>query len=109
VPAVKGGCSPDADRPAGAQYLRPVRHRRASPILERDLIRTRTAEGGSRAKARGQHKGRPPALTPAQQKEATQTPRAGRYVAVIGGQLGPQHIHHAPRYPRRLTKPQDFA
>jgi DNA invertase Pin-like site-specific DNA recombinase len=39
--------------------------------VERDLIRTRTAEGRSRAKARGQQMGRPPALTPAQQKEAT--------------------------------------
>ena len=37
---------------------------------ERDLIRTRTAEGRSRAKARGQHMGRPPKLTPQQQKEA---------------------------------------
>jgi DNA invertase Pin-like site-specific DNA recombinase len=34
--------------------------------VERDLIRTRTAEGRSRAKARGQPMGRP-----AQQKEAT--------------------------------------
>ena len=39
--------------------------------VERDLIRTRTAEGRSRAKARGKHMGRPPSLTPAQQKEAT--------------------------------------
>jgi DNA invertase Pin-like site-specific DNA recombinase len=38
--------------------------------VERDLIRTRTAEGRSRAKARGQPMGRPPSLTPAQQKEA---------------------------------------
>ena len=38
--------------------------------VERDLIRTRTAEGRSRAKARGQHMGRPPALTPEQQGEA---------------------------------------
>ncbi|HQT89629.1 MAG TPA: recombinase family protein [Acidiphilium sp.] len=38
--------------------------------VERDLIRTRTAEGRSRAKARGQHMGRPPALTPQQQDEA---------------------------------------
>jgi DNA invertase Pin-like site-specific DNA recombinase len=38
--------------------------------VERDLIRTRTAEGRSRAKARGQHMGRPPALTPQQQGEA---------------------------------------
>ena len=39
--------------------------------VERDLIRTRTAEGRSRAKARGKHMGRPPSLTAAQQKEAT--------------------------------------
>jgi DNA invertase Pin-like site-specific DNA recombinase len=38
--------------------------------VERDLIRTRTAEGRSRAKARGQHMDRPPKLTPQQQKEA---------------------------------------
>src|SRR3984957_2939452 len=38
--------------------------------VERDLIRTRTAEGRARAKARGQHMGRPPKLTPQQQKEA---------------------------------------
>ncbi len=40
--------------------------------VERDLIRTRTAEGRSRAKANGQHMGRPPALTPQQQAEARQ-------------------------------------
>ena len=44
--------------------------------VERDLIRTRTAEGRSRAKARGQHMGRPPKLTPQQQKEARRR-RAG--------------------------------
>src|SRR5438309_3213832 len=38
--------------------------------VERDLIRTRTAEGRSRAKAQGKRMGRPPSLTPAQQKEA---------------------------------------
>jgi DNA invertase Pin-like site-specific DNA recombinase len=36
--------------------------------VERDLIRTRTAEGRSRAKAQGKHMGRPPSLTPAQQR-----------------------------------------
>jgi DNA invertase Pin-like site-specific DNA recombinase len=40
--------------------------------VERDLIRTRTAEGRSRARSRGQHMGRPPALTPQQQAEARQ-------------------------------------
>ena len=38
--------------------------------VERDLIRTRTAEGRSRAKAQGKHMGRPPSLSPAQKKEA---------------------------------------
>ena len=40
--------------------------------VERDLIRTRTAEGRSRAKARGKHMGRTPSLTPQQQAEASQ-------------------------------------
>jgi DNA invertase Pin-like site-specific DNA recombinase len=40
--------------------------------VERDLIRTRTAEGRSRAAARGQYMGRPPSLTPQQQAEARQ-------------------------------------
>jgi len=38
--------------------------------VERDLIRTRTSEGRSRAEARGQHMGRPPKLNPTQQAEA---------------------------------------
>ena len=38
--------------------------------IERDLIRTRTAEGRSRAKAQGKQMGRPPSLTPVQQTEA---------------------------------------
>ena len=38
--------------------------------VERYVIGTRTAEGRSRAKAHGQHMGRPPKLTPQQQKEA---------------------------------------
>jgi len=38
--------------------------------FERDLIRTRTGEGRERAKARGVKMGRPPKLTPHQQREA---------------------------------------
>jgi DNA invertase Pin-like site-specific DNA recombinase len=39
--------------------------------VERDPIRTRTAEGRSRAKAQGKHMGRPPSLkTPSQKKAA---------------------------------------
>src|SRR6185369_5193735 len=37
--------------------------------VECDLIKTRTAERRNRAKARGQHMGRPPKLTPQQQAE----------------------------------------
>jgi len=40
--------------------------------VERDLIRTRTAEGRSRAKARGIHMGRPHSLTSQQRQEARQ-------------------------------------
>jgi DNA invertase Pin-like site-specific DNA recombinase len=40
--------------------------------VERDLIRTRTAEGRSRAKPTGRHMGRPPAPTPQQAAEARQ-------------------------------------
>ena len=45
--------------------------------VERDLIRTRTAEGRSRATARGQHMGRPSALTAQQQEEARQRRQDG--------------------------------
>ena len=38
--------------------------------VERDLIRTRTAEGRSRATAQGKHMGRPSSLTQEQQEEA---------------------------------------
>jgi Resolvase, N terminal domain len=45
--------------------------------FERDLIRTRTGEGRARAVARGQKMGRPPKLTPHQQREAIMAaPRA---------------------------------
>jgi DNA invertase Pin-like site-specific DNA recombinase len=40
--------------------------------VERDLIRTRTAEGRNRAMGRGKRMGRPPSLTPQQQAEARQ-------------------------------------
>jgi DNA invertase Pin-like site-specific DNA recombinase len=38
--------------------------------FERELIRARTGEGRARAASRGQRMGRPPKLTPHQQKEA---------------------------------------
>ena len=45
--------------------------------VERDLIRTRTAEGRSRAMARGQHMGRPLSLTAQQAAEARQRRQNG--------------------------------
>jgi DNA invertase Pin-like site-specific DNA recombinase len=45
--------------------------------FERDLIRTRTGEGRARAVARGQRMGRPPKLTPHQQKEAIKRRNTG--------------------------------
>jgi DNA invertase Pin-like site-specific DNA recombinase len=46
--------------------------------FERDLIRARTSEGRERAKARGVQMGRPPKLTPHQQREAIKRRDRGR-------------------------------
>jgi DNA invertase Pin-like site-specific DNA recombinase len=51
--------------------------------VERDLIRTRTAEGRSRAKARGQHMGRPPRLTEDQKAEARRRRAEGATLAEL--------------------------
>ena len=51
--------------------------------VERDLIRTRTAEGRSRAQKRGQHMGRPPKLTDAQKAEARRRWAAGATLAEL--------------------------
>src|ERR1700758_4808475 len=51
--------------------------------VERDLIRTRTAEGRSRAKAQGKAMGRPPSLTPEQQKEASRRRAQGETLAEL--------------------------
>jgi DNA invertase Pin-like site-specific DNA recombinase len=51
--------------------------------VERNLIRTRTAEGRSRAQKRGQHMGRPPKLTPAQQAEARRRRAEGATLAEL--------------------------
>src|SRR5215469_1978898 len=59
--------------------------------IEHDLIRTRTAEGRSRAKVQGRHMGRPPAL-PRATERGHRTPRARRYAARIGVQLQRGHI-----------------
>jgi DNA invertase Pin-like site-specific DNA recombinase len=51
--------------------------------VERDLIRTRTAEGRSRAQRRGQHMGRPPRLTEAQKAEALRRRAEGATLAEL--------------------------
>jgi DNA invertase Pin-like site-specific DNA recombinase len=51
--------------------------------VERDLIRTRTAEGPSRAQKRGQHMGRPPKLTEAQKAEARRRRAQGATLAEL--------------------------
>jgi DNA invertase Pin-like site-specific DNA recombinase len=51
--------------------------------VERDLIRTRTAEGRARAKARGNHMGRPSKLTPEKRREALARREAGEAPAEI--------------------------
>jgi DNA invertase Pin-like site-specific DNA recombinase len=56
--------------------------------VERDLIRTRTAEGRSRAQKRGQHMGRPPKLTHQQQKEARRRRAEGATLAELARSYG---------------------
>ena len=51
--------------------------------VERDLIRTRTVEGRSRAQKRGQHMGRPPKLTAEQQAEARKRRAEGATLAEL--------------------------
>ena len=53
--------------------------------VERDLIRTRTAEGRSRAQKDGKHMGRPPKLTAAQQAEARRRRAEGATLVELAG------------------------
>jgi DNA invertase Pin-like site-specific DNA recombinase len=56
--------------------------------VERDLIRTRTAEGRSRAQKRGQRMGRKPKLTEAQQAEARNRRAEGATLAELARSYG---------------------
>jgi DNA invertase Pin-like site-specific DNA recombinase len=51
-------------------------------------IRTRTAEGRSRAQKRGQHMGRPPKLKPAQKAEARRRRAQGATLAELARSCG---------------------
>jgi hypothetical protein len=76
--------------------------------VERDLIRTRTAEGRSRATPSREAYGPTPFPYPGATERGHQTARAGRYVAGIDSQLRPQHFHHAPRNaPGMSSTPHD--
>jgi DNA invertase Pin-like site-specific DNA recombinase len=56
--------------------------------VERHLIRTRTAEGRSRAQKRGQRIGRKPKLTEAQQDEARKRRAEGATLAELARSYG---------------------
>jgi DNA invertase Pin-like site-specific DNA recombinase len=56
--------------------------------VERDLIRTRTAEGRARATARGQHMGRPPRLSAVQKAEAQERRENGATLAELASSYG---------------------
>jgi DNA invertase Pin-like site-specific DNA recombinase len=56
--------------------------------VERDLIRTRTAEGRSRAQKRGQRMGRKPKLTETQQAEARKRRAEGATLAELARSYG---------------------
>ena len=56
--------------------------------VERDLIRTRTAEGRSRAQERGQHMGRPSKLTDTQKTEVRRRRAQGATLAELASSYG---------------------
>ena len=72
--------------------------------FERELIRARTGEGRRRAKARGVHLGRPPALNAYQRQEALARREAGESLTDIARTYGVSHttisrLRQAPLIP----------
>jgi DNA invertase Pin-like site-specific DNA recombinase len=59
--------------------------------FERELIKARTGEGRKRAKARGVHMGRPPALNREQRREALARREAGEALTDIARTFGVSH------------------
>jgi DNA invertase Pin-like site-specific DNA recombinase len=70
--------------------------------VESGLIRTRTAEGRSRAKAQGKHMGQPPSLTPAQQKEAIRRRAEGATLDELA-RSSTSGFHHSPCHAHRMS------
>ena len=68
--------------------------------VERDLIRTHTGEGRSRAKLRGQNMRRPPKMTAAQKQEARRRRSDGEFSADLVRSYGvsPAYIHRMTAY-----------
>ena len=69
--------------------------------FERELIKARTSEGRTRAKARGVHMGRPSKLTPHQRREAIARLDAGESQSDVARSYGVAHttigrLAHAP-------------
>ena len=69
--------------------------------MERDLIRTHTAEGRSRTKDRGQHMGGPPS----QQKEATRRRAQGTTLQELADSYDRQPLPGRPRAKRYRAAP----
>ena len=65
--------------------------------VEGDLIRTRTAEGRSRAKAQRSADGPTPGTNFGATDRGHLTPRGGRYARRTRPQLQRRHIHRSPR------------
>jgi DNA invertase Pin-like site-specific DNA recombinase len=76
--------------------------------FERELIRVRTSEGRSRAKARGVKLGRTPKLTPHQRREAIRRRANGETVRDIGRSYNVSHST-ITRLPRCKKNRRNFA
>jgi DNA invertase Pin-like site-specific DNA recombinase len=72
--------------------------------VERDLIRTRAAEGRSRAKDQGKAMDRPPSLTTAQQEEATRRRAQGATLKELAESY---NIDYSTGHPCRLSRRPD--
>jgi hypothetical protein len=89
--AIRSLAKPWADTSTGRWMLAVLR---GPADVERGLIRTRPAEGRSRAKAQGRRMSRLPARAA---ERGYSAPRGGRYVRRTRPQLQGGHIHHSPR------------
>jgi DNA invertase Pin-like site-specific DNA recombinase len=77
--------------------------------VERDLIRTRTAEGRSRAQKHGQqHMGRPSKLTDAQKAEARQRGAQDATLAELARSYGRGQEHYFTADGLTPTRPHDL-